>query len=630
MKMIFFLCCLYESFIFADIPDLIPAPLSPPIRIQPTKSVEVKLQKRILYFSSKSKLTYRDWYELSLLYIRAEKLEEAKDCLSQAVSLRPKLYKAYIQLGFIYFWENNLSEAYVFFFRAMQESPCEKSALYGLEKIANSWSKHKKTQSQAIDLYRELIQCQPDNSDYFYYIGRVLAYAHRWDEAKEVLEESIRLSSHNLDAEMELARIYIWEKNWVAAEEIYRRYPDNPEAEEGLAKIAIYKNERVKACEIYSKILEKKPDDFEIRRQLAKLQVADQRYKKAKEQYRELLKVHPGNGELWKEAFDVKAHTNPAMLMESTYTDAKENDPTLGVPVVKDYYFFSAIHFFIPIFDRWRLDAKGIYYHQRENNILNPSVNYSAFLSGGQLVSHYYFSPDSRWDVIVRGFKAWGIQQSLFPFINTIRFEPGTNLIYNKGVNRLFLDVHVESFIIKNFAIQRSEILRKTYIEGAYDYNRSDVYLRPQFGGGLHEVFYKDHNRKDVQFVRAQSDFFVRWLTLNYVFTHSHFKFLTSNYFSYKGQILHTLGVKLHTDIHSRVHFEVLWEHKWQSTKDLIEPIGNFIFVASEQYIIGNLISSRLQYLYKDTLKLEIGGHYDRTTLIYRDWNLHGSILWQF
>ena len=515
---IFLLFLFFMQFCFADmLPDLIKPPVTPPITERPLPSRNDKINQRIKYLEAERHLSDRYSYELALFYIQRGDFEKAKVRLNNAITENRKFYQAYIQLGFIALWENDLKEARRYFDYAISLDPSNKLALYGIK--------------QAND------------------------------------------------------------------------------------KIASYRAQEIERSDEY-------------RRKTRSLTI-DRHYKAAKKEYIALLKNHPYDQKLNAELFDVRSHTDVSSSLETSYTDAKENDPTLQEPVVKDYYYYLALNLRIPIFDTWRIDAKGLFFHQRENNILNSFVNYNAFIGGGQLLSHYYFANDWRWDVTLREISAFGSQAAQFPFVKTSRFEPGTSIVYSGNDHFFIVDGHIESFIIKNFAQQNSQLLRTDHIDASYLY-RPEVFLNPKVGAGFDESFYQDSNRKDWQSLFAALDLWAPMLTLTSLFEHAHFKFLTPNYFSYNQQIRETLGVRFHTPNHFHLYFEVLWEHSWQWTHQLIMPIGDLIFVAQQQYIIGNLFSSRIIYRFRDRFKFELGGHYLRTTLIYRDWNLNGAISYCF
>lgn len=575
------------------------ASLPTPIVEQPTEQAPHEVQSQIKQYEERRQVLDADaWYTLGLDYIRAKENTQAKLCIERALQMQPDLYQALVQMGFLSLWEQDESAAYDFFQQAKRLHPCDPQAIEGLRQVAKLWSKDRP--EEAIVIYKECLACYPDNPDDLFYLGRLYAQTDRLEEAEKTLQECLKKAPHYTDAKLLLAQVYT-------------RQGDSR-----------------KAVEFYNNLLEQEPNNREYRLALAKSHVSQGNYQEAAIQYEILLDQYPYEEDLAKESFYIRSFAKPGLRWEATYTDAKENDPTLGVPVVKDYYFFSALTAFIPIYNSWRIDVKPFYYHQRENDIFPPTgTNYSIYESGGQITSHVYAPHDVRWDAYARVFWTWDRPSVNFPLQNTTRFEPGTSLIYHPATQFLIVDAHVESMIIKNFSINRSQILRQIFLDGGYEV-RPDVFLHPQGGGGLSRSWYQDHNCKDLQFADARIDLVTRQLQAIYHFEHSHFRFLTPNYFSYKRQILQLLGIKFSRDLRPWLHFEAFWQHSWQSTTSLIQPIGNFIFVAQHQYLVGTLLSAEASYRHKDSLEITLGGHWYRTSLIYQDWNLHGAVHWQF
>lgn len=578
------ICCLllFASF---RIPDLIPPPTPRPFVQQPPVSVETEKIEQLEKIDPRNAA---EEYELALYYILADKRDQAKIHLAIALELEPEFLEAEIQMGFLLLWENQTDEAYEYFSAVLARKPCEKRALSGLEQIAK-----KRSDSGTFELYRKILLCEPQNSDTLFFLGLLYRRNNQLEEAEKTFLEVLRLSPEYTDAAVELARIYERGENWGALSELYEKYPSNPEIQH-----------------IYARAL-----------------AGRQKYKQAKKIYAQI----PPDEQIWKESWEVKSHTDIATLLEGAHTAAKENDPTLGVPVVKDYYSLAALSLLFPISNQWRLDAKGFLYHQRENDIFPPvGVNYNVYSGGGTLTSHYFFAPNWKWDVVARSFEAWGAGQMTYPFHKTTRVEPGTLLILNS--EQLFvLDAHVESFIIKNFAEGISELLRTDYYQGAYGY-RPDVKIHPQVEVWAGWVYYHDslHNWENKQSGRAQIDLYFPSLTTSYLFEHSGFKHLNVNYYSYKHQLRNTIEVKYRQEVRSQLYFEMFWDHTWEVTYDFFMPIDRFLFASTRLYLIWNTYTAQMSWRYKDSLKIEMGGHYLYNTLPYRDWNLHGSLLWQF
>ncbi|MBS3904817.1 MAG: tetratricopeptide repeat protein [Simkania sp.] len=578
------ICCCFFFFSFR-IPDLVSPPPPPPfVEPPPVKRNEEQIAK----LEDIDPRNAEEEYELALYYILADALDQAKNHLTQALVLQPNFLEAQAQMGFVLIWNHQTAEAYQYFRTILDRKPCNKWAVSGLGQVARVSS-----DAEAITLYQEIHHCEPKNPDALFFLGQLYMKNNQLPEAENAFLMALRIAPQYGDATIQLAKLYERKKDLKALKELYANHPSDQELQH-----------------IYARAL-----------------VTAQNYQQAKILYDQLSPSE----QLWKERWELKSKTNISSILEATYTEAKENDPSLHAPVVKDYYFFSALNLLFPIYDQWRLDVKPFFYHQRENDIFPPvGVNYNAYSSGGALTSHYYFTPDWTWNIVTRAFSAWGSGQMNYPFQHTTRFEPGTSLVLNS--QQLFVfDAHVESFIIKNFAQARSELLRTDFFQAAYGY-RPEVIMHPQVEGWAGWVRYHDslHNLKNKQSIKAQVDLFTPSLTTFYLFEHSGFKHLNQNYFSYKRQIRSTVELKYHQEFYSRLYFETFWDHTWETTYHLFLPIGNAVFVSPRLYLLWNTFTAQLSYRYKDTLKIEMGGHYLHNTLPYSDWNLRGSFTWQF
>ncbi|MBM3184492.1 MAG: tetratricopeptide repeat protein, partial [Chlamydiae bacterium] len=477
----------------------------------------------------------------------------------------------------------------------------------------------------------QLHACSFSDPEIFFSLGVLEMRLSLLGFAEDSFNQCLSLSPHYEDAEIGLADLYVIERKYKEAEAIYQEFPERNEALSGLALIAERTGNFSLAETLYRKALENTPKDWELRERLARVLTNKLQYDKAKEEYAILLEENPSE-RLWIRSMNVKSHTNVALLEEINYTNAKENDPTLGVPVVKDYYFLSRFTLLVPVVNKWRLDAQQIYFYQRENNIYAPSVNYSASINGGAMLSHFYFAKDWKWDVILKGIQATGIQNANFPFQKGALFEPGTVLTYNGDWHFFALDAHVEEQIIKNFAYTISQMLRIDVYNGGYGIH-PPVAFHPNGEFSVGQNFYHDsiHNWKQYQKIRVDSDLFVSPIRVTYLFEHSRFKKLSPDYFTYLKQIQNTLSFRFLHDFGAGVQLEATWDYFLQSNTDVILPIGTFIFIAPSLYLIGNRATGLLRYRFQDHLRFEISGHYLHvSTLPYRDWNLKGSLFWQF
>ena len=576
--------------------------------------------------------TPRQLYELALLNIQIENYSEAKKLLLETLELDPHFPYALIQLGYLDLWEGHDQEASLVFLQELEENKCDLKSYNGLQIIVKKWAHEKDKQNQSLIILTKLHACNPKDPDALLSLGNLLIQMNNWNEAEKTLKECLIISPNYKDASLSLAHIYLLQKKWSLAKDIYEKYPNDLEALKGLARVEGRQGNFSLSEKHYKQALSLDATDQESRKEYAQTLNSTWQFKQAQDQYTLFLTTDPSDDSAWNELLTVKAHTNPSLLFDITYTAAKENDPTLKVPVVKDFYLYSDIHSTLPISDRLLLDIKGFFYHQKEIDIYIPGINYDADLAGAQLTSKLLFNDSWRFEAYGRAFHAWSVGGGMnYPFKETTRFEPGISFIFDSSAHLAYVDLHVESFITKNFKIVKSEVLGLLGAEVHYLF-RPDCALQPQIETSFRSVNLYDGNFENVEtlWLQCGMPFLEKIIIGLYEFQHSHFSHLTSNYFSYHNQFCNFIGAKLHIPFKAKTSLDLIYQHNWQLSKGLIQPIGNFIFIANTQLLTGNKITALLTYRLKDTLRISAEGHYFRNTLPYRDWNIKSSLLWQF
>ncbi|MCF7806755.1 MAG: tetratricopeptide repeat protein [Simkaniaceae bacterium] len=575
-----------------------------------------------------------DWYELALQQIKKKEFSKARESLNHALHLQPDFFEAQLQLALIDMWENQNERAAKQLWHILNEYPCDRRALQALEDIALKWTNLPDKQKQAIAIYRYANRCDPDNPDLLFYLGRLTSRAGEWKEAKQLLKACLNLAPEYEDAAIQLARIYIWQKNYVEARHVLKPFPYSAEANILLGQIAMREGNPREATGYYRQSLKKNPHNRTAHRGLGHSLAAQMFYTDAHQEFSYIVDDDPNTEENWIPLFNIKEHTHFSAFLESNYTKAKENDPSLQQPVVKDYYFYNALHLMIPIADPVRLEITPIYYNQKEKDIYPPiGTNYDVDIAGGQITSSVFFPNGWQWNLFAREIRAWGVGTEFYPFQKTTRFEPGTNISYHSDRQLFVMDAHVESFIIKNFSNMTSELLRTDFLSATYRYRVASP-LRPEIGATITHVIIHDNlnNWENTELVEGLIGLpkLAQYITAIYRFEHGHFHKLNINYYSFKQQYRNTLGLDVHMDIKARARIALIYEHQWQMTHNLFQPIGNDVFIADRQFLRANKITGQFSYRYKDMWRFNLESHYFRDTLPYRDLNFKGSLLIYF
>src|SRR3990167_2601059 len=297
---------------------------------------------------------------------------------------------------------NMILFAYFLVICSAPENLCLPEKRATLMETAKQLSLDENCREKAIELYEALLRCGPKNPDTLFYLGRLYYWTQQYAKARSVLCKCITLAPDYNDAWFILASVELADKNGA------------------------------KATCLFRSVLQADPNYLEARKGLARALSLEQKYTEAKKEYQILVNNQPNEESNWIERMNVLSHTNIACQAKVSYVEGIEDDPAIGAPVVKEYYFTSTVECRVPIFNRWRLDARQIYMKRKENDIFPPiGTNFNVNINGAELISQYFFLPDWKWSLSARTLYAKGEGQEMFPFHSTTRFEPGTFVFYS-------------------------------------------------------------------------------------------------------------------------------------------------------------------------------------------------------
>ncbi len=321
-----------------------------------------------------------------------------------------------VQQGLLALEQGQLGLAYKLLKGALVKKPCDPKAIGGLLKIASLWGTQGKRKGDAFQIYILLDNCKPDNPDILFYMGRQLSWMGDENGAINLMKRVLVLSPNYTDAAHMLGKLYIRIKKWTEAEAILNKYPHLADVDFARATIAFRTRNYCKSEHLYQEMLEKKSGDIGARRGVARSLSAQRKYAASKEQYALLVKQEPDNERNWVEYMDVRSHTNIAVLADGSYIKAKEEDPNLKAPVVRDFYTLGTYDIFFPISDRWRIDLGQIFFHRKEVDIYPPfmGINFNAYVQGAELKSELLIRKSFKWDVVLRVLGARGYNHNVF------------------------------------------------------------------------------------------------------------------------------------------------------------------------------------------------------------------------
>lgn len=569
---------------------------------------------------------------------RSEKKQEAQkqeydEQKEDVQALDKAIESESLEKGSAHLENGKLKKAYFELKKNLKQENCDEASLAALQRIAEIWQFKKSKRKKALHIYLFILRCKPEDPEVLFRTARLLAWEGKKKDAEKMLRHLLEVSPNYLDGVSFLFNLYLNQRKWKQAQEVLKTYPNTPDEKKLRARLDFRRRNFSSSEKQYRELVEIDPEDIDSRRALARSLAGQNKFKEAKKQYEVLVKKEPKNHQNWVELMDVRSHTDVSLIGEGNYTKGKENDPDLQAPVVTDYYTYGAVHCLIPILNRWRIDLKDIYYHNKQNDIYFPmGLNYNVYVYGAQMTSSVLIWKSFQWDLILRYLGARGYNNHVFfPFKSTSRFEPGTSFIYSTPLMFALVNAHVESFVMKNFAKFRSELMRTIHLHAVYII-RPNVYMKPEFETNFTEIFYKDsiHNYQNILNLWARFDLFTKYIKFVYQFRQSNFKEPNENYYSYKLQFRNSIGGIISLDFFSPLLVECYYQHWWKYSAALDQPIGLFVFQADRQWIQADKIEMKAIYRFRDCLRLEAYGHLLFTTLPYRNYKAGGKITWQF
>ena len=198
-------------------------------------------------------------YNLGTLYLRSNRLPDARRYLEQAVKLRPNYPEAWSNLGMVAGEQGQDREAVRNFQQALALRPAYGVALVNL---ANLYRREGKF-AEAEPLLTRALNGSPDDPDINYSLGMLYARQEQFDKAMPYLEKAIRLRPDYPDALNNLGVLFVQSGRTTDAEEKFRTCiriaPEFDQAYLNLARLYVVMNEKEKARDVLQALLRVRP-----------------------------------------------------------------------------------------------------------------------------------------------------------------------------------------------------------------------------------------------------------------------------------------------------------------------------------------------------------------------------------
>ena len=182
------------------------------------------------------------FYQAGRLLSELEQWNPAETALKKAVTLRPRLVEAWFELGGVHLATGQFELALQDYNRARELDPQDATYCAFVGKALSQLNRH----AEAVQLYRQAIQMQPDLWEAHFALADELAATGQFSEAGDEYAQVIRLrpasALAHLDRGVMLARVAQYDDALSEFQETLRLEPANAQARDYLKRVADWKN----------------------------------------------------------------------------------------------------------------------------------------------------------------------------------------------------------------------------------------------------------------------------------------------------------------------------------------------------------------------------------------------------
>jgi hypothetical protein len=329
--------------------------------------------------------------------------------------------------------------------------------------------------------------------------------------------------------------------------------------------------------------------------------------------------------------------TEPIFLqVDVRHAEEVEHDPSLRAPVAKTYYDTARVFVQFPVTPQVELQVGQLFFRQEEHDLFPPcGVNFDNFAYGAEVQGRSHLMGRAQIRVGGRLFEMQGSSKNVYPFRRVLRFEPNVSWLWKAPLWGYFAEAHRDSLIIKNFARVRSELLPFDHV-GIGSFVNPCGDLKVAWQGEGFRIWIRDElgNRKWT----ASSEIslalplpsLIRWMRGFYRFEWGSFDQLNVNYYSFRNQLRSVLGFRIDYSWRDLFQWEIEGWHRWETTYNLFQPIGDFVTVARKRYLVAQAVTARWTTHFWQVCDVVVEGNYQRDSLPDRQWGVKGKMVYWF
>lgn len=203
------------------------------------------------------------YYNVSLVYTKKEKAEEATASIKKALELDPEYADAWNHLGNLYLARNNLDEAAKHFEKTVELDPAHVKALNNLGFVYSQ----KGEIERGIEHFQLTVQLDPNNVEAHSNLGSLYLGQGKYDQAMAELKKALDMKPYHQNAMINLGMLYMSLTDYKKAESLFQKVIEiDKNYAEGyghLGYLYLLTQESDKALSHYQQMLRLKPDNPE-------------------------------------------------------------------------------------------------------------------------------------------------------------------------------------------------------------------------------------------------------------------------------------------------------------------------------------------------------------------------------
>ena len=529
----------------------------------------------------------------------------------------------------------------------------------------------------AIEIYEQLLRDEPNNAEYYLYLGRLYKKLGCFSYAIDLYLEGLRLKPDYEELKVSLAYAYLYRgmhtaKVWshyrwfwqypymfyIVPEDIIYRFnaedieqsrllfeevlcenPKNSIALTGLGRIEVLYDNIYATEYFYSLALDyEEDDDTTIYYYYATLLSKEGKVYSSKCMYEHVLSLDPTDSQAWEDYNDVLWKIGPKFGGIGFYSQENEQDnitPTKKAWAARLYDYGGTLAWDYAIRDRLSAHISVTDEYIRLKNLLNQTNIYSLLIQRANLGLSYQATP------YLSMFGGLGF--SLFNQHHSSTFktrfgwylQPNFNVTYQQKGHQFFVETSADApLVARDFNDNRSCLVDRQFLRGYYEYNFGN---RNLIGTTAANVWYINRIKKNQQQIASA---WLQWgppciyeyVVVRYQFIFGRFNHITTDYYTYRFQTTHWLNVTVSKSWwNNQIVTEAGYGHAWQRGFEqgqiiTLTPVAPFQIIHREI----NACYAILEYDPHENIRITLRGTYTKDSFNYTTASATGKFEWKF